>query len=97
MEGYVEDGELFLERAESTDLTTMEKREVQKWLFRVKNELSQSYQLDVSGFETSYEAKLSSRDGEAEFVVDRRGEEVEVNAFVMGDGGAELNQVFTQP
>ncbi|MDY6779198.1 MAG: hypothetical protein SV760_01345 [Halobacteria archaeon] len=97
-DSLAEDADLFEEKARSKDLTELSKRDVQKWLFRVKRKLSSRYEFSVEGFEDDYEAKLVSEgdDRRAEFVVDRRGGSVEVNVFVRIDGETEAKEVWEQ-
>ena len=90
-----EDAALFLENAEK--LAGLPKRDVQKEMFRLKREMSARYEFEVEGFEDDYEARLSTGaeedDDRAEFVVDLRGGETEVNAFVVVDGEVTVNEV----
>jgi len=88
-----EDAELFLENAE--DLVGLTKRDVQKEMFRLKREMEARYDFSVEGFEEDYEARLETSDGndEARFVVDLRGGEAEMNAFVVADDDVVLNEV----
>jgi hypothetical protein len=88
-----EDAELFLENAE--DLVGLTKRDVQKEMFRLKREMEARYDFSVEGFEEDYEARLETSDGndEARFVVDLRGGEAEMNAFVIEEGEVVLNEV----
>lgn len=92
-----EDAETFIEEARSVDFLSMSKRDVQSWLFRVKKDLSARYSTSIEGFETDYEAYLEHKEGNtvAEFVVDRRGDEAELNAFLVIDGEGVLNDVWT--
>lgn len=92
-----DDAEVFVEEARKADLQGMEKRDLQTWLFRVKKQLGARYDTSIEGFRQDYEALLTSDDGgHAEFVVDRRGSEVEVNAFVVVDGETVVNEVWTE-
>ena len=93
----VKDAETFLEAAKHQDIPELERRDAEKWLFRVKNQLSERYTLEVEGFETSYEAVLKSKTGDTEFVVDRQRDRAEVNAFVVEDGEVKVNEVHRQP
>jgi len=90
-----EDAALFLEGAEG--LAGLPKRDVQKEMFRLKRKMKARYEFEVEGFEDDYEARLStgSEDDEtrAEFVVDLRGGETEVDAFVVEDGDIVVNEV----
>lgn len=91
------DAETFIAEAKKADLTGMNKRELQSWLFRVKKQMEARYEASIEGFETDYEASLSAEEGgHAEFVVDRRGDETEVNAFVVVDGESVVNEVWTE-
>ena len=93
MTNLEEDAELFLENAE--DLVGLTKRDVQKEMFRLKREMEARYDFSVEGFEEDYEARLETSDGndEARFVVDLRGGEAEMNAFVVADDDVVLNEV----
>lgn len=90
-----EDAELFLENSDA--LADLPKRDVQKEMFRLKREMEARYSFEVEGFEDDYEARLSTGEQEdenrAEFVVDLRGGETEVNAFVVVDGEVIVNDV----
>lgn len=88
-----EDAELFLENA--GDLAGLPKRDVQKAMFRLKRKMGARYSFEVEGFEDDYEARLETSDenDEARFVVDFRGRETEINAFVVTDGEVVLNEV----
>jgi actin-like ATPase involved in cell morphogenesis len=89
-----EDAALFLENAEG--LSGLPKRDVQKEMFRLKREMEARYDFEVEGFEEDYEARLSTgeeSDDHGEFVVDLRGGETEVNAFVVIDGEVVVNEV----
>lgn len=90
-----EDASRFLQNAES--LAGLPKRDVQKEMFRLKRGMNARYEFDVEGFEEDYEARLSTGDEgdetHAEFVVDLRGGETEVNAFVVVDGDVVVNEV----
>lgn len=90
-----EDADRFLEKAE--ELTGLPKRDVQKEMFRLKRGMEESYDFSVEGFEEDYEARLSAgEEGDedrAEFVIDLRGGETEVNAFVVSDDEVVLNEV----
>lgn len=91
------DAETFIAEAREADFAGMDKREVQRWMFRVKKQMTARYETSIEGFETDYEASLTSEEGgHAEFVVDRRGSDVEVNAFVVVDGEGVVNEVWTQ-
>lgn len=89
------DAALFLQNAES--LAGLPKRDVQTEMFRLKRKMEARYDFSVEGFEDDYEASLSTGDdgdeNRAEFVVDLRGEETEVNAFVVVDDEVILNEV----
>lgn len=98
LEGLEEDAELFLKRAE--ELAGLPKRDLQTEMFRLKREMEARYSFEVEGFEDDYEARLStgaddddSEDDRAEFVVDLRGGETEVNAFVVVGGEVVVNEV----
>jgi hypothetical protein len=89
-----EDAALFLGNAEA--LAGLSKRDVQKEMFRLKREMKERYDFSVEGFEEDYEARLSTGDEDddhAEFVVDLRGGETEINAFVVIDDEAVVNEV----
>ncbi|MDZ7689145.1 MAG: hypothetical protein U5J64_10625 [Halobacteriales archaeon] len=88
-----QDAELFLKRAE--ELAGLPKRDVQKEIFRLKRKMEARYEFEVEGFEDDYEARLSTGedDDRAEFVVDRRADETETNAFVVVDGKVVVNEV----
>jgi hypothetical protein len=89
-----DDAALFLENAEA--LAGLPKRDLQKEMFRLKREMKARYDFEVEGFEDDYEARLSTGDEDddnAEFVVDLRGGETEVNAFVVIDGEVVVNEV----
>jgi len=88
-----DDADDFLESAD--ELTGLPKRDLQKRVFRLKRELDARYEFAVEGFEDDYEARLETTGGdtEARFVVDRRGDETEVSAFVMQDGEVIVNEV----
>lgn len=94
-ESLAEDGEVFLERSES--LTGLSRRDLQTELFRLKRDLSARYEFEVEGFEKDYEARLSrgekGDDNRAEFVIDLRGGETEINAFVIENGDVVLSKV----
>jgi len=94
-ESLSEDGETFLERAD--DFAGLAKRDLQTELFRLKSDLSARYEFEVEGFEKDYEARLwTGKEGDpnrAEFVVDLRGGETEINAFVIKNGDVVLNEV----
>lgn len=89
------DANLFLENAE--DLAGLPKRGVQKEMFRLKREMEERYEFEVEGFEDDYEARLSAGEegdeNRAGFVVDLRGGETEVNAFVTVGGDVVVNEV----
>jgi len=88
-----DDAATFLEDAD--DLAGLSKRDLQKRAFRLKQELGARYEFSVEGYEDDYEARLEPTDdgAEARFVVDRRGDETEVSAFVLRDGEAVVNEV----
>lgn len=90
-----EDAVLFLENAGG--LAGLPKRDVQKKMFRLKRKMEERYDFSVEGFEDDYEARLSTGDegdeNHAEFVVDLRGGETEVNAFVVVNGDVVVNEV----
>jgi len=89
-----DDAALFLENSE--ELAGLPKRDVQKEMFRLKREMNARYGFSVEGFEEDYEARLSTGkedDDHAEFVVDLRGNETEINAFVVIDGEVVVNEV----
>jgi hypothetical protein len=89
-----DDAALFLEDAE--ELSGLPKRDLQKEMFRLKREMEARYDFEVEGFEEDYEARLSTGDEDddhAEFVVDLRGGETEVNAFVVIDDEVVVNEV----
>ena len=90
-----EDTALFLQNAES--LAGLPKRDIQKEMFRLKREMEARYDFSVEGFEDDYEARLSTGDEDdknrAEFVVDLRGGETEINAFVVVDDEVILKEV----
>jgi hypothetical protein len=89
-----EDAALFLENVE--ELAGLPKRDLQKEMFRLKREMKARYDFEVEGFEEDYEARLSTGeedDDNAEFVVDLRGGETEINAFVVIDGDVVVNEV----
>jgi hypothetical protein len=88
-----EDAELFLEN--TGDLAGLSKRDVQKEMFRLKRDMEARYDFSVEGFEDDYEARLetSYENDEARFVVDFRGGETEINAFVLKDGEVIVNEV----
>jgi hypothetical protein len=89
-----EDAALFLENVE--ELAGLPKRDLQKEMFRLKREMKARYDFEVEGFEDDYEARLSTGDEDddnAEFVVDLRGGETEINAFVVIDGEVVVNEV----
>jgi len=91
----VEDSEKFLEKAE--EFVGLAKRDLQTELFRLKDGLSTRYDFGVEGFEDDYEARLSTGEEDdedrAEFVVDRRAGETEINAFVVVGGEVVVNEV----
>jgi hypothetical protein len=88
-----DDAEAFL--GEADGLAGLPKRDLQKRVFRLKRELGARYEFSVEGFEDDYEARLVHEDGdeEARFTVDRRAGETEINAFVLRDGEAVVNEV----
>ncbi len=88
-----EDAETFLDSADG--LAELPKRDLQKRVFRLKRELDARYEFSVEGFEDDYEARLEAQEGDAEarFVVDRRGGETEISAFVLRDGDPVVNEV----
>lgn len=89
-----EDAALFLQNAES--LAGLPKRDVQTEMFRLKREMEARYDFSVEGFEDDYEARLrtlETEEYEARFVVDLRGGETEINAFVVVDDEVILNEV----
>lgn len=87
-----DDAATFLEEAD--ELVGLPRRDLQKRLFRLKRGLGARYEFSVEGFEDDYEARLVHDDGnEARFTVDRRGDETEINAFVLIDGEVVVNKV----
>lgn|GEM_PF-1902121 len=93
-ESLENDAERFLEEAE--DLAGLPKRDVQKEMFRLKRELNAWYEFSVEGFEEDYEARLRTQETdeyEARFVVDFRGGETEINAFVVVEDEVIVNEV----
>ncbi len=94
VEDLLEDAEVFEEAVEGRSFAGSSKRDVQKWLFRLRTDLKGSYSLEVTGTEMDFEAKLVHDGGDdpyAELYVDT-GDGVEVGAFVLGDGEEEVHR-----
>ncbi len=92
--GLVDDAEAFEEAAKERSFSGATKRDVQTWLFRLRTGFDGSYDLELKGTETDFEARLvHERGGDddlfAEMYVDTGGG-VEVGAFVLGDDEDEI-------
>ncbi|MFP4632599.1 MAG: hypothetical protein ACLFMT_04075 [Halobacteriales archaeon] len=82
----VDDAEEFVERASEREFAGVPRRETQNWMFRVRRELEEDYDVDVEGREHDYVVRLVHDDGgHAEFVVDSGAREVEAYVRVDGD------------
>ncbi|MDY7082608.1 MAG: hypothetical protein SXQ77_09445 [Halobacteria archaeon] len=93
-----DDARIFVDEARKADFSSMSKRDAQRWVFGVKKEMSARYETSIDGFEDDYELTLAlvvsdsdndTKDSHAEFVVDRRGDEVEVD-------DTKVNEVWTE-
>lgn len=90
----MEDAEDFEEAAGERSFSGATKREVQTWMFRQRTGFDGSYELELTGTETDFEARLvhereTDDDLFAEMYVDT-GDGVEVGAFVLGDDEDEI-------
>lgn len=92
--GLVDDAETFEEASKERSFSGATKRDVQTWMFRLRNEFDGGYDLELTGTETDFEARLVHEPGDdddlfAEMYVDTGGG-VEVGAFVLGDDDDEV-------
>lgn len=94
--GLVEDAEEFEDAASTRSFDGATKRDVQTWMFRLRSRFDGEYDLELTGTETDFEARLVHERGSeddlfAELYVDT-GDGVEVGAFVLGDEDDEVHR-----
>ncbi|MDY6775653.1 MAG: hypothetical protein SV253_06195 [Halobacteria archaeon] len=97
--GYEADADRFVDEASSTSFSHKTRKETKLWFFRLKKDLSERYDTDIeSRSDTDYVVSLTAEDSgtKAEYVVDRRGGDVEVNVHVVSDGERVTHEVWEE-
>ncbi len=96
---YEADADRFVDEASSTSFGDKTRKETKLWFFRLKRDLSERYEIEVeSRSDTDYVVSLTAEDSgtKAEYVVDRRGDEVEANAHLVVEDEPVIHEVWKE-